>query len=329
MRVFHITGLMRNREAGLRAAAIAWLAVFCLAFAPGHPAESATDENIASIHKIEGDVQLRDGDDEEWIEAVDGDELFEGTQVKTGPGSQALLRWRMKHAVKVFELTRLTVDELNLERMSEKTSVNISSGKTFVRANKLMSDKSSFTVRTPTAIAGVRGTEFLVNVQKNNTTSFSMLSGSLGVSSEGADLVLGENQAVDIAAGMQGTPQPVAVAPEVKMEMESISAEVEAEMDDVGAGESGGGSSGDASDEGEDDDTGSEADGESESGDMEEAGIEETGDNVDSIVDDIVDNTVEDAVENVTDSGADLPPMPPDIPVTGEPDLPPLPPDSP
>ncbi len=265
----------------------------------------AADKPVASIHNIQGEVQLRGAGDEEWTAAREGDKLFEGSQLKTGPDSQALLVWNRGHAVKVFELTRLTLDELSLKKASEKTSMNILKGKAFVRAKKLLKKESTFTIRTPTAIAGVRGTEFLVDV-RGGASSFSMLSGLLGISAESGDIVLGENQAVEVAAGMQGAPEPVEVAPEVRTEMESISAEISAELEELGASAGGGGD---------------------DSADLSGAG--DSGDAIDAIVNDNMENSINDVIENAAEAGYDLTDTTTGVPEVTTPDVPPMPPDTP
>ena len=63
----------------------------------------------------------------------------------------------------------------------EKTGLELLAGRVIVKAKKLF-DKESFTVRTKTATAGVRGTQFVVSIDKNNNTSVGVKTGRVLVS---------------------------------------------------------------------------------------------------------------------------------------------------
>jgi len=64
---------------------------------------------------------------------------------------------------------------------AEKTGLELFAGKVIVRTKKLF-NKESFAVRTKSAIAGVRGTQFVVSIDENNNTSVGVKSGRVLVS---------------------------------------------------------------------------------------------------------------------------------------------------
>ena len=59
-------------------------------------------------------------------------------------------------------LLRLTKDD---ENGTQKTLLDLAIGKILIRAQKLHTKESSFEVKTPTSIVGVRGTVFEVEVE--------------------------------------------------------------------------------------------------------------------------------------------------------------------
>jgi hypothetical protein len=86
---------------------------------------------------------------------------------------------------------------VQLANLTEKTKLNLKKGKVLLALNKLKKD-SSFEIETPTAVAGVRGTSFLVSASGDNT-KIGVLTGKVEVRSFDGFVAVGELNEVKIA----------------------------------------------------------------------------------------------------------------------------------
>lgn len=125
------------------------LSTLCLAL--GFPAALCALEG--HLLYIEGDVSIRSG--AAAREAAIGDRLMAGDVVETGAQSLAVIDLANDTTVKLREKTTLAIDSIG-----EETVVNLRSGGAFASIAKKLS--GHFSVRTATAVAGVRGTRFFV-----------------------------------------------------------------------------------------------------------------------------------------------------------------------
>jgi len=103
--------------------------------------------------------------------AKNGMAVAEGSTLKTGPDGSAILKWDGNTA-KLAPLTMVKVDTLKVDAKGKAESkLDLAQGNVVSRVGKLGKD-STFSVKTPAAIAGVRGTAFDtgVNPETNQTT---------------------------------------------------------------------------------------------------------------------------------------------------------------
>ena len=184
---------------------------------------------MATLKRVTGDVKIRANQTAEWQVAKVGDTLAQGAQVRTGGEGEALLVWPQGHVVRIFNLTVMTINNQETGT-DEKTELNVGVGKIFSKVNKLKSANSTFSVKTPTAVAGVRGTDFLVEVSADATTKFTLIDGQLDIVGETVQLLLEQNTAIEIGKEMTEPPVPVEISPEVRTELEGISNDMSSEI---------------------------------------------------------------------------------------------------
>jgi ferric-dicitrate binding protein FerR (iron transport regulator) len=110
---------------------------------------------------IEGEVALRNGATAH--EASIGDPLGPGDLIVTGAQSVAIINLANAIVLKLREKTTLAIDSIG-----ESTTVRLNAGGVFTSiAGKLT---GRFSVKTQTAVAGVRGTEFFMAYGKTSGT---------------------------------------------------------------------------------------------------------------------------------------------------------------
>lgn len=125
----------------------------------------------ATVMEIRGEARVLKAGTSDWIAAKDGMILKEGDALKTGPQSE--VRLELLGAAKTAQLMvrkdsqfTFTTFRHDLERKVDTTLLEVEFGNVFVKAEKLAGD-STFEVKTPTSIVGIRGTTFEVNVSKS------------------------------------------------------------------------------------------------------------------------------------------------------------------
>ena len=105
----------------------------------------------------------------DWKPAVDGMVILPGDEVKTSTTASVgmlLEEGRVGHIeIKEGSLFRIHKAEIDPKTGDKTTLLDLASGEVLVHAEKLQGG-SRFEVRTPTAIFGVRGTVFEVNVKE-------------------------------------------------------------------------------------------------------------------------------------------------------------------
>ena len=82
--------------------------------------------------------------------------------------------------IRIKENSNLTVTQALITSNSEQTELSLDSGKILCKPKKLL-DNESFTIRTPTAVAAVRGTQFSVTTDSLKTTKIKVYDGEVKV----------------------------------------------------------------------------------------------------------------------------------------------------
>ncbi len=166
------------RRRGVPAVALA-LGVAAGTWAAGG-GETATGPTRGELVSIEGEVTL-DGRECETGQAVQT-----GATIRTGPASTCDIVFGSHTVMRLREKTTVVFD---LEPQS--LGVRMPAGSLAVLFNKVRALGRTFRVSTNSAIAGVRGTSFFVQVEDENSTYVCACYGEVGVAARGvADTVL-------------------------------------------------------------------------------------------------------------------------------------------
>jgi hypothetical protein len=108
--------------------------------------------------------------------------LSELDVVETGPKARAEVAFDSLTFARLDEDTRVRLDSLYLDRDSgsRRVHLNLVTGEALSRVGTLAS-KSTYEIESPTAVMAVRGTKFLVGVDKAQETKVVVLEGKVGV----------------------------------------------------------------------------------------------------------------------------------------------------
>jgi hypothetical protein len=136
---------------------------------------------VASLTNVKGSVMVKKAGSTAWVAGTDRMEIKESDELKTEAGSSAIIKMDDGSMVKLGPLAKMKMDQLTASGNDNKTSLDISIGKSWNRASRLTKD-AAFNVKTPTAVAGVRGTFFASEVDKTSDSTFDVYDGSVKVS---------------------------------------------------------------------------------------------------------------------------------------------------
>lgn len=130
----------------------------------------------AVITALKGSVRITNNQNKSWSitsKALYSDKalLLPGYTIETGKNSSADLEFTIGVMMRIAPSSKLKLETAQLlaEKDYTRIQMKIERGKVFHRSRKL-NPGSNITVRTPTAIAAVRGTEFLVKVTGSRNT---------------------------------------------------------------------------------------------------------------------------------------------------------------
>jgi hypothetical protein len=174
--------------------------IFALALVLSAAPSFAAD---AVLTKISGPVFIRAGGSAKDLPAAGGEELLYGDSVKTGPGGAAHLLIGERGAVLVRENSSFA-----LLGDPQNTSLRFTFGEFLIGLRHKLAKGESFRVRTPAAVAAVRGTLFWGKTDEKGTT-YAGFGHTIAVTAKGKTVLVHAGETTTIPFG----EAPAAVAP--------------------------------------------------------------------------------------------------------------------
>lgn len=174
---------------------------FCLAI--GSIAQAA-DNGLFMV--VKGSVKVISGKDKSPAIAKVGSKVFSGDTVITEKDSRAKIVMADRNVLQLSPDTKIEITSYKTSAVeSERTAqLALMQGKVRAQVEQKYGEKNKFEMRTPTAVAGVRGTQYVVQYNPVTlTTSVMVMSGKVLVSalSPGAAPVpVTPNQGVNVGA---------------------------------------------------------------------------------------------------------------------------------
>lgn len=139
-----------------------------------------------------------------WAPGTLGQALAVNDRVRTGEDSRAAVRMSDLSMLRIDELTTITITPP--QTASSQPSLNVKEGAAYFFSR----EKSRETrVETPAVNGAMRGTEFVVAVAANGSTTITMLDGELELTNAQGSLVVGSGEQAKVDVG--GRPRKTAV----------------------------------------------------------------------------------------------------------------------
>lgn len=163
------------------------------------------------VSNVTGEVSVeRDG---QLSAANLGQQLFQSDTVVTGSSASADLAIQGYGVVKIGANSRVQVQKLTQDASGSQAELNLERGNVASFINR-QGGRDSYAVHTPTAIAGVRGTSFMVSVDTAASgqprVKVAVLDGSVAVALPGqAEIILEKNSQIAIEGNQRMTNEMV------------------------------------------------------------------------------------------------------------------------
>lgn len=150
---------------------------------------SISINRVAKINFKNGTVQVQDGS--RWTEGYVNQYLVQNDIIRTGNSSACNIELDDGTVIRVGANTQVELQGYNYQNGERNTNLDLDSGNLRLRVTRLTAD-ADFSVSTVTAVAGVRGTEFYVEVDEDAAdVDLAVYSGAVAVNST-RDMETGE-----------------------------------------------------------------------------------------------------------------------------------------
>jgi len=184
------------------------------------PSPTLADGCTLSI--INGTVEIQAPAVGDKLQGTDGMTLNVGTRVKTALDSTALLTFFDGSTLIVEPGTEIEIQQL---QSSDKKSVTIVlkqwMGRTWSHVVKMLDKGSRYEIETPSAVALVRGTRFLVDVNEEGKTREQTTEGLVSVTAQGEEVFVPAGQITIIEPGTTPSEPTITVNPEKEPQVQA------------------------------------------------------------------------------------------------------------
>jgi hypothetical protein len=161
-----------------------------------------------------------------------GDAINEKDIITTGGSSSCDVRLGGS-LIRIKEKTSMQFSALTAEGGAEATTLGLDAGKLLCKPKKLLKE-DSFTIKTPTAVAGIRGTQFTVETDANRTTRVRVFEGKVKVTPRVTALDSVTGKLLDAAPTVE-SQQSIIITREQSARAEAIVAREIEKGSDIGA----------------------------------------------------------------------------------------------
>lgn len=185
---------------------------------------------------VKGDVKITSGKDGKTDAAKVGKKVFAGDSISAGADSRAKIVMSDKNILNISPDSKIKIETYSNDPKSDSRNVELKIEYGKVRATveqKYDGEKNKFNIKTPTAVAGVRGTDFLTGFNRSTRqSSIVTFTGTVAVGTPGPR---GEIQnPVFVRPGQQtsvgASGAPEAPKPMPKEELQKMNNETSADL---------------------------------------------------------------------------------------------------
>jgi len=137
----------------------------------------------ATLIDFEGEVLIQKGGESLWLPVEKDMPLEQGDHIKTGSQGFAEILVDDGSQIRLEENSEITLSELSADTQTKSitASVYLWFGRMLSNISRFAHSRSRFEVQTPTVVAGVRGTDFAIEVVDTKQTDVGVFDGEVTV----------------------------------------------------------------------------------------------------------------------------------------------------
>ncbi len=175
---------------------------------------ATTETKIARVITFTGEVTLVKADESEYP-IIKGQPLFPGDTLVTGKDGRVEFTFDRGDLFKLNEDSQISLDELSGQEDDEQPTLRLTLGYLWTRVRVSLAENFRPTFHTPTAVLGIRGTEFETVVSMDTASAITVDEGQVAVETEQASVDVNAGQATEVEADDK-VAQPFAATPRAK-----------------------------------------------------------------------------------------------------------------
>lgn len=146
---------------------------------------------IAALKEVTGIVKLQSSETKKIIPGTAGGILYNGDRIMTGDKAGAALLFVDGSMLKIQENSEVTIEAQRKGEQQLDTKVDLPLGQVWAKVTKR---NTKFDIETPSSVASVKGTEFLVTVEEDGGSEVAVLEGIVDFVNEFGKVTVKKNQ---------------------------------------------------------------------------------------------------------------------------------------
>ena len=172
---------------------------------------------------IKGEVAILYADSKTWKSIENGEEINEGGLIKTGANSGLEITYDNGISVILRDNTKLKVtDSRSKSSVHHLYRMFLNIGRAVTNIKKDTGINSRFEIRSPSAVAAARGTEFRVAVDQEAITRCEVMGGKVAVAGQGAEVTVSAGKGTVVSKGKSPLTPKKLLPPPIPLEIESL-----------------------------------------------------------------------------------------------------------
>ena len=158
----------------------------------------AQENALGEIKGMQGTVKIRRAKTTSWLMARKNVQIFFGDMIQTGEDSEAVIGLVDDSIMRIRANSKVVLNT-RISPVERKNSVLLFFGRLWNKVSRKALRKKVFEVQTPTAVCGVRGTDFETAAYEDGTMLVQVVSGEVEVDNEATRETLAANQGTQVS----------------------------------------------------------------------------------------------------------------------------------
>jgi len=158
----------------------------------------AEESAMGQVKEVKGIMKIKRAKQTAWLTAKRKTDVFFGDTIITEDASRGLIKLVDESIIRVQANSKIVLNTM-ISPVEKKHSVLLFFGKLWNTVSKKALRKKVFEVQTPTAVCGVRGTDFETAAYEDGTMLVRVNSGSVEVDNETTRETLASNQGTQVS----------------------------------------------------------------------------------------------------------------------------------